>query len=81
MLGKRTTEHGASLACANCSGLAKEVDPAKKLEDGTYKLTGDTGSLRYMAPEVSLGKPYNDTVDTFSFAILCWQMLAELISM
>ncbi len=57
-------------------GLAKEVDPALKLEDGTYKLTGDTGSLRYMAPEVSLGKPYNDTVDTFSFAILCWQIFA-----
>jgi len=24
---------------------------SKKLEDGTYKLTADTGSLRYMAPE------------------------------
>jgi hypothetical protein len=29
---------------------AKEIDPAKRLEDGTFKLTGDTGSLRYMAP-------------------------------
>jgi len=38
-------------------GLAKEVDPDQRLEDGTYKLTADTGSLRYMAPEVSLGKP------------------------
>lgn len=57
-------------------GLAKEVNPANRLEDGTYNLTADTGSLRYMAPEVSLGKPYNDTVDTFSFAILCWQLFA-----
>jgi serine/threonine protein kinase len=32
-------------------GLAKEFDPAKKAADGTYKLTADTGSLRYMAPE------------------------------
>lgn len=32
-------------------GLAKEVDPKTKLEDGTYNLTADTGSLRYMAPE------------------------------
>lgn len=31
-------------------GLAKEIDPSKRLEDGTFKLTGDTGSLRYMAP-------------------------------
>ena len=57
-------------------GLAKEVDPSTELEDGTYHLTGDTGSLRYMAPEVSLGTPYNHTVDTFSFSILCWEMWA-----
>jgi serine/threonine protein kinase len=57
-------------------GLAKEIDPAALLGDGTYKLTADTGSLRYMAPEVSLGKSYNETCDTFSFAILAWQLFA-----
>ena len=57
-------------------GLAKEVDPRTKLDDGTYKLTADTGSLRYMAPEVALGKPYNETADTFSFSILSWQIFA-----
>jgi hypothetical protein len=31
-------------------GLAKELDESQKLEDGTYHLTADTGSLRYMAP-------------------------------
>jgi hypothetical protein len=25
---------------------------------------------------VALGKPYNETVDTFSFSIMCWQMFA-----
>mmetsp|Transcript_39585 Transcript_39585/g.40062 ORF Transcript_39585/g.40062 Transcript_39585/m.40062 type:complete len:408 (+) Transcript_39585:122-1345(+) len=57
-------------------GLAKELDPRKKLDDGTYNLTGDTGSPRYMAPEVFLEKTYNETADTYSFAILCWQILA-----
>ncbi|KAG7341161.1 serine/threonine protein kinase [Nitzschia inconspicua] len=57
-------------------GLAKELDESKKLQDGTYHLTADTGSLRYMAPEVFLGKPYNETADTFSFCILFWQILA-----
>jgi serine/threonine protein kinase len=57
-------------------GLAKELDPRKKLGDGTYNLTGDTGSPRYMAPEVFLEKTYNETADTYSFAILCWQILA-----
>jgi len=32
-------------------GLAKELDQSKILEDDTYNLTGDTGSMRYMAPE------------------------------
>ena len=29
-----------------------------------------------MAPEVFLSKPYNETADTYSFSILCWQILA-----
>jgi hypothetical protein len=29
-----------------------------------------------LPPEVFLEKPYNETADTFSFCILCWQMLA-----
>ncbi|CAB9504192.1 activated protein kinase catalytic subunit alpha-1 [Seminavis robusta] len=57
-------------------GLAKELRDDLKTEDGLYKLTGDTGSPRYMAPEVAFGKPYNSTCDTYSFCILLWQMLA-----
>lgn len=29
-----------------------------------------------MAPEVFLGQRYNETADTYSFSILCWQILA-----
>ena len=29
-----------------------------------------------MAPEVFLCKRYNETVDTYSFSILCWQILS-----
>jgi serine/threonine protein kinase len=39
-------------------------------------LTGNTGSMRYMAPEVANGKPYTATCDSYSFAILLWQMLS-----
>lgn len=56
-------------------GLAKELDPNSQLDDGTYKLTGDTGSPRYMACEVALGKPYNETADVYSFCVLMWQIL------
>lgn len=40
-----------------------------------YNLTGDTGSPRYMAAEVALNKPYNETCDVYSFSILLWQIL------
>jgi len=55
-------------------GLAKELLPSLKLDDGNYKLTGYTGSLRYMAPEVVLMKPYNAKADVFGFGVLFWQM-------
>lgn len=57
-------------------GLAKELDPAKKMEDDTYQLSGKTGSLRYMAPEVALCQPYNLTADTYSFGTMLWEMVA-----
>jgi serine/threonine protein kinase len=56
-------------------GLAKEMKDEDR-EGSLYNLSANTGSLRYMAPEVALGKPYNEKVDIFSFAVLLWQMLA-----
>ena len=55
-------------------GLAKEIRPEEKLDDDLYKMSGNTGSLRYMAPEVALEKPYNSSVDVYSFGILFWQI-------
>ena len=56
-------------------GLAKEFDPIKQDTNGLYQMTADTGSPRYMAPEVFLGKPYNELVDIYSFSILLWEIL------
>ena len=57
-------------------GLAKELREDLKHDNHLYNLTADTGSPRYMAPEVALGKPYNGTCDTYSFCVLLWEMLA-----
>ena len=57
-------------------GLAKELKDSDRNEDGLYKLTGTTGSFRYMAPEVSLGKPYNLTADVYSWSMIMWFILA-----
>ena len=50
----------------------KESD---KVGDDTFKLTGFTGSLRYMAPEVAKSLPYNLSADVYSFSMLLWYIL------
>lgn len=57
-------------------GLAKELDDTIMAGSSTdfYELTGNTGSLRYMAPEVALKEPYNLSADVYSFGLLLWQI-------
>eukprot|EP00210_Caulerpa_lentillifera_P008093 g7727.t1 len=40
-----------------------------------YALTGQTGSLAYMAPEVFRNQQYNEKADVFSFAIVLYEAL------
>jgi serine/threonine protein kinase len=35
-----------------------------------------TGSVRYLAPEIGLGTPYNLKADVYSFGILFWYIMA-----
>ncbi|CAJ1960160.1 unnamed protein product [Cylindrotheca closterium] len=56
-------------------GLAKELPDECPSRDGLHKLTGKTGTLRYQAPEVALGLPYNESCDVYSFSILLWEIL------
>ena len=55
-------------------GLAKRLEPMDKTDIGLYRMTGNTGSLRYMAPEVANCEPYDKRVDAYSFGILFWQI-------
>ena len=55
-------------------GLSKKLLPDDRVMNGLYRLTGNTGSLRYMAPEVALNQAYNTKADTYSFAIVFWQL-------
>ncbi|CAM9256918.1 unnamed protein product [Ectocarpus sp. 12 AP-2014] len=54
-------------------GLGRVVSKAAD-DKATYQMTGETGSLRYMAPEVALGKPYNGSADVYGFAMILWEM-------
>ncbi|PSS04346.1 Serine/threonine-protein kinase [Actinidia chinensis var. chinensis] len=46
---------------------------AQKKDNG-YKMTGGTGSYRYMAPEVYRRESYGKSVDVFSFALIVHEM-------
>jgi serine/threonine protein kinase len=48
-------------------GLAKIVDNASTTSEDSYEMSGETGSLRYMAPEVADSHPYNHKADVYSF--------------
>lgn len=52
---------------------------ARKNADEAYEMTGYTGSLRYMAPEVVLRKPYSEKADVYSYGIMLWQMARDRI--
>mmetsp|Transcript_27325 Transcript_27325/g.42696 ORF Transcript_27325/g.42696 Transcript_27325/m.42696 type:complete len:400 (+) Transcript_27325:524-1723(+) len=54
-------------------GLSKVKDLQKIA--GTYRMTGKTGSMRYMAPEVFLDNPeYDEKVDIYSCGLIMWYM-------
>jgi serine/threonine protein kinase len=57
-------------------GLAKELDPKQRTESGLYKMSGGTGSRRFMAPEVASSQPYSLSADLYSFGVLVWEILA-----
>ncbi|KAF6260215.1 protein kinase [Scenedesmus sp. NREL 46B-D3] len=50
----------------------------QKKQGHSYKLTGETGSYRYMAPEVFRHELYNHKVDQYAFAMICYQLFQGL---
>lgn len=57
-------------------GLAKALTERDRDENGLYRLTGLTGAIRYMGPEVGLRRPYNKAADVYSWSMLMWYILA-----
>lgn len=57
-------------------GLARTIENASVHSTEVYAMSGETGSLRYMAPEVADALPYNHKVDVYSFGIILWELIA-----
>jgi serine/threonine protein kinase len=56
-------------------GLAKVRAKPTTNESDTFLMTGETGSYRFMAPEVFRHEPYNETVDIYSYAMILFYLL------
>ena len=52
---------------------------ARESAEEAYEMTGNTGSLRYMAPEVARKQAYTEKVDVHSFGIMLWQMARDRV--
>lgn len=57
-------------------GLAKVRPDPKRKESESFRMTGETGSYRFMAPEVFRHEDYTETVDIYSFAMIFYYLLA-----
>lgn len=44
----------------------------------SVRCAGETGSYRFMAPEVFRHEPYNDKVDVYAFAMICYHLFEGL---
>jgi serine/threonine protein kinase len=56
-------------------GLSKVRPNPETKEKDTFTMTGETGSYRFMAPEVFRHEDYNETVDVYSYGMILYQLL------
>lgn len=57
-------------------GLAKIRPDPTKTEQEAFVMTGETGSYRFMAPEVFRHESYTETVDIYSFSMIFYYLLS-----
>mmetsp|Transcript_5344 Transcript_5344/g.6229 ORF Transcript_5344/g.6229 Transcript_5344/m.6229 type:complete len:319 (-) Transcript_5344:1501-2457(-) len=53
-------------------GLSKFIAKRGDEQNDKYQMTGETGSYRFMAPEVFQHKTYNEKVDVYSYAVIVY---------
>jgi serine/threonine protein kinase len=61
-------------------GFAREHKGSGELRKQQRRMTGGTGTPRYMAPEVArMEEDYGFSADVYSFAILLWQIVTTQV--
>lgn len=60
------------------NGIVKVSDfGVARVQNKSGVMTAETGTYRWMAPEVIEHKPYNHKADVFSFGIVLWELLTR----
>lgn len=59
-------------------GLAKIRPNPEQIESEVFMMTGETGSYRFMAPEVFRHEDYTETVDIYSYSMIFYHILLGL---
>jgi serine/threonine protein kinase len=54
-------------------GLSRLLPKKGAIHDDSYRMTGETGSYVYMAPEVFRHEAYNLKVDQYAYAMILYQ--------
>jgi len=69
-VGRTSTKDGerSSSRSNRLSAIARAASSRR------YDMTGETGSYRYMAPEVFRHEPYNSKVDVYAFAMIAYEL-------
>lgn len=79
----RFTANDAAAAKGEAEGEEDGEDEAGEADDEggapLYVMTGGTGSFKYMAPEVFLGRRANETLDVYSLSIIAYELLTRQI--
>ncbi|KAL8233283.1 hypothetical protein R6Q57_003061 [Mikania cordata] len=62
------------------NGIVKVSDfGVARVQNKSGIMTAETGTYRWMAPEVIEHRPYNHKADVFSFGIVMWELLAKKV--
>ena len=74
--GTRSTQGDGRPRSAMTPGSSLRASARRKgkMFTDVYEMSAPCGSYRYMAPEVMLAKPYNFSADTYSFAVLLYEI-------
>ena len=67
-------DHSGVLKVADF-GLSKIRPDPKTAETESFLMTGETGSYRFMAPEVYKHQPYTEKVDVYSYGMILYYLL------